>query len=875
MESSGNIKDDIVEELVKYADEEHHNDIKDILLASDSSSHYSIQVNALLLMERDNKITNLLIRKPEYMLKLMNKAFRKASTQIYYRSIDKVMMCQKLNIHVRLHALPLCSETYRTKMPKSEDFGKLLCVSATVTRTALVKMFQYEKEYQCAKCKFIFIVKADITENNKFVKPSRCPNPQKCPSFNFKPLTNETEEEQCRDYQEIRIQEQVQQLSMGTIPSFMWVILEDDLVDICKAGNEVLVTGVVKQRWQPMYRDQRTEIELVLKAWYVEVKSNTSFKTVLSKYKDCFYKFWSENDRHPLVARDTILNSFCPQVFGMYMVKLAVALILAGGVQNIDNSGTKVRGDSHMLLVGDPGTGKSQFLKYAAKISPRSVLTTGIGSTSAGLTVSAIRDSGEWQLEAGALVLSDGGVCCIDEFNSIREQDKASIHEAMEQQTVSVAKAGLVCKLNTKCSVIAATNPKGKLDPGENICINLGIASPLLSRFDLIMLLHDSCNEDWDRAVSSYILTGMEYCDNEDLWSIEKMQSYFSLIRTMKPDLTEDSNRILCRYYQLQRQETKKQSGRVTIRLLESLIRLAQAHARLMFRSHVSVQDAIVVVSLMDSSIDGSGLLESNNALHTLFPSDPQMVYRVHLKIILNKLKLEDIIERELQRLNEEEDNVCNTSLPKFQSHLSGNEFLITENNSRTVDETSSQVEKQLPSKYFSEKTKSLSDKLADKYTIEKYHRLNTVQTKPRSNDENICNTNSKDVNEINSNIPNIKETNSKKLTNISTESTEKKTTQKLNNSIQSKLLRFAFSKDSPEHSQNSDTNNTCVLVDETIDEDSSKEVQRYTLTGSGQMCTNVTKLSQDFSLFTSTDEDFDCLDFDLDYQPKPKRPKL
>ncbi|KAL3842592.1 hypothetical protein ACJMK2_020586, partial [Sinanodonta woodiana] len=278
-------------------------------------------------------------------------------------------------------------------------------------------------------------------------------------------------------------------------------------------------------------------------------------------------------------------------------------------------------------------TGKSQFLKYAAKITPRSVLTTGIGSTSAGLTVTAIKDGGEWQLEAGALVLSDGGLCCIDEFNSIREQDKASIHEAMEQQTISVAKAGLVCKLNTKTSILAATNPKGHYDPNESISVNVALASPLLSRFDLVLVLLDSQNEEWDRVVSTYIL------ENKD-----------------------PLGKVLRHYYHAQRGADERNAARTTMRLLQSMIRLSQAHARLMFRDEATVQDAVMAITLMESSMQGAALLGGVNALHTAFPHNPEEEYKIQAELILTRLGLPELLRKEIQQVEEMEAALASQS---------------------------------------------------------------------------------------------------------------------------------------------------------------------------------------------------------------------
>lgn len=299
-----------------------------------------------------------------------------------------------------------------------------------------------------------------------------------------------------------------------------------------------------------------------------------------------------------------------------------------------------------MLLVGDPGTGKSQFLKFAAKLSNRSVITTGLGSTSAGLTVTAVKDGGEWMLEAGALVLADGGLCCIDEFDSMREHDRTTIHEAMEQQTISIAKAGLVTTLSTRTTVFGATNPKGQYDPNESLSVNTTLSGPLLSRFDIVLVLLDTQNTGWDEIVSSHILKEnsdekKDKTDASDIkWMLPQLRRYINYVRRkFKPVLTKEAERVISSYYHLQRKSGTHNAARTTVRMLESLIRLAQAHARLMFRNEVRQLDAIAAILCMESSMTTSPIVDIvGNALHSNFTVDPDEEYKTQEKKILKKL---------------------------------------------------------------------------------------------------------------------------------------------------------------------------------------------------------------------------------------------
>jgi DNA helicase MCM9 len=397
----------------------------------------------------------------------------------------------------------------------------------------------------------------------------------------------------------------------------------------------------------------------------------------------------------PLHGRNIILKSVCPQLHGLKTVKLAFLLALLGGVPRSEpDGGATVRGDSHLLIVGDPGMGKSQLLRYAAQVAPRSVLTSGVGSTAAGLTAAAVKCDGSegWMLDAGALVLADGGICCIDEFDTISTGERAAIHEAMEQQTVSFAKGSIVATLQTRCSVFGATNPRGmKIDPNESLSHNTGLAPPLLSRFDCVFILQDDKDPDQDKLMSAHMLAS--YCaeslssckvasaqanvfpledavfvkkrktsasdiqqgtlrcletakstqhgsDRNDCtpedhlreWSFDRLRRYISLARcALKPKLTPEAEALIRGYFQLRRQQEDDPKGRPTIRLIESLIRLTQAHARLMWMDEALPRDVIVAIEVIESSNLDGARNETNER-------DPEEYYRHKERRLIKKI---------------------------------------------------------------------------------------------------------------------------------------------------------------------------------------------------------------------------------------------
>ncbi|CAH2085422.1 unnamed protein product [Euphydryas editha] len=654
--------------ILEYVTTYHLQDCINILSEQDILGYYSIKIDFLKLFESYPDVGDKVLCNPVSSLPACDKDIIKVQQNILEKEEYKPLLLKlqfrylKRNVRARFFGLPVCPELHRTIFPKNVDLGCFLKVTGTVVRVTQSKMLEYQRKYVCMKCKYENSVEADFENRYILRAPSKCGNTEtrcRCATFT---QVNLVSRQHCKDYQEIKIQEQVNKLSIGTIPGSMWVVLEDDLVDSCKPGDDTIICGTVRRRWRPSVLSRKSEVELVLQANYIEVinAQRSEVIAMAPDIKDCFDEFWKKYEQCPLKGRDQIIASICPQVYGLYLVKLAVLLTVITGSDHMvekensktvsdDMHTTHVRGQCHLLLVGDPGTGKSQLLKACAELTPRSVFTSGSGSTKAGLTCAALREDGEWQLEAGALVLSDGGICCIDEISHLREHDRTAIHEAMEQQTISIAKAGIVCKLNTRCAVIAACNPKGHYQKDQPLSVNVSMGTPLLSRFDLIFILLDSKNKAWDKLVSSYILFGdSNQNDSKKKWTIEKLQMYIGLIGPRPTRMTKSANTILQCYYMMQRKSEYRDPSRTTVRMLDSLVRLSQAHCRLMYRTTILPIDAIIAISLVDLSMQDHTSEETVDALHSTFLKYPDFDYLSTAKKLLTRMSLYDIWREEL-----------------------------------------------------------------------------------------------------------------------------------------------------------------------------------------------------------------------------------
>ncbi|HIP56582.1 MAG TPA: minichromosome maintenance protein MCM [Ignisphaera aggregans] len=487
---------------------------------------------------------------------------------------------------------------------RSTHIGKLISIEGIVVRSTPPKQRMVKAVFLHEPCgnEITVAVNSDVVE-----KPTLCPFCGK--STGFRLLEDRSEFE---DFQRLVIQERPEEVPPGQLPRSIEADVRGSLVDTCRPGDRVNVVGVLRLRGQKSSRKAKTIYDVYIDVNNIIVSQRVLEEIEITKEDE---ERILELARDPMIRRK-IISSIAPGIYGMWDIKEAIALLLFGGVPKVLPDGTRIRGDIHVLIIGDPGTAKSQLLQYVTRIAPRAIYTTGRGSTAAGLTAAVVRDkqTGEYYLEAGALVLADGGIACIDEIDKMREEDRVAIHEAMEQQTVSIAKAGIVARLNARTAILAAGNPKyGRYLPNRSISENVNLPPTILSRFDLIFVIRDTPSMERDRNLARHItlVHGAPEGVKPPI-EPELLRKYIAYARKyVRPVLTEEARRLIEEFFVEMRKrslEVPDAPIAITARQLEALIRLAEAHARMALRDKVTAEDAAEAIRLMKSMLESVGI---------------------------------------------------------------------------------------------------------------------------------------------------------------------------------------------------------------------------------------------------------------------------
>ncbi|VDN02902.1 unnamed protein product [Thelazia callipaeda] len=533
---------------------------------------------------------------------------------------------------VRICGLPVEEDI---RMLRQLHLNTLIRTSGVVTVTTGMLPRLCVVKFDCTSCGYI--LGPFVQRQDEEVRPIACPSCQSRGPFEIN-----MENTVYHNYQRVTIQETPNNVAAGRLPRSKEVVLTNDLCDACKPGDEVEVTGVYTNNYDGSMNSKQgfPVFNTVIYANNVSKRDKIASESLT----DEDIQIIRHLSKDPQIA-ERVFASIAPSIYGHENIKRAIALALFRGEQKNPGEKHTIRGDINILLCGDPGTAKSQFLRYAAHAAPRAVLTTGQGASAVGLTAYVQRHpvTREWTLEAGAMVLADKGICLIDEFDKMNDQDRTSIHEAMEQQSISISKAGIITSLHARCTVIAAANPiGGRYDPSRTFAENVDLTEPILSRFDVLCVVRDTIDSMEDERLAKFVVGNHRKLHPNSVEILEKTKEsqYASAIDAIFDIVIQDSEidpttglylipqAILRKYLIYAREnihpklerlpqqkiskffaEIRKESlatgsVAITVRHVESLIRLAEAHAKIHLRFYVSDEDVDVAVRvLLDSFI--------------------------------------------------------------------------------------------------------------------------------------------------------------------------------------------------------------------------------------------------------------------------------
>ncbi len=624
----------------------------------------SLKVDFEDIVAFDQQLAEELTRNPDEYLKPARNA---AYAQLGIEDPEYAEKTEREELNVRIVRL---LETTKLRKLGSRHIGKLVMVEGIVVRATPVHPLVMQAIFRCKSCGETTIV----DQTGPFLRaPFACSNPSCSRKGPFDFLQ---EESTFVDSQRLKVQERPEDLPPGQLPRQLDARLVGiGIVDIARPGDHVSIVGIVRAVAPTLPRVGK------LRTFNLHLDANSA--EILGKEAEVVLPSPQEEEKILELARDPwihrkIMNSIAPSIYGYSHIKEAIMYLLFGGVAK-SLPDIAIRGDSNILLIGDPGTAKSQLLQYVARLAPRGLYTSGRGTTAAGLTAAVLREKrGGMTLEAGALVLADKGIACIDEMDKMRKEDRVAIHEAMEQHTVSVAKGGIVATLNARTAILAAANPAlGRYEPHRTVAENISLPVTILSRFDLIFVLRDRPDKEVDSRMSDHILeihrrglTPVQPPIPSDL-----LRKYITYAKRFKPALSKEALRRLKDFYMSMRSasETEGSPVAITARQLESLVRIAEARARSALRKEISPEDTEAAIAIMTRSLEEVGIDISSSKI------DIDLIMTGKPKSLRDKLQtiLSTIMELEKETGLVEEAALLNELETKYNIPIGEAERLI------------------------------------------------------------------------------------------------------------------------------------------------------------------------------------------------------